>query len=219
MKTSEIAAIPFGWGSALRHRKIFHPAGIVAAGTLERIAPAQTGVPLGSGPVTARVSKAIGLPGSLPDITGLAWRMSTEGHRSWDLLLASVAGGALSRVLLRPIGSWSEATFSTLMPLKVDGAAWWVRARITTPIADRGLSLDVIARLVADGGLSVLVEQARGAADFQPLAQLTLDELTPREMSFDPIRNDAPGVELMPGWLTDLRRAAYRRSREGRAGE
>ena len=28
-----------------------------------------------------------------------------------------------------------------------------------------------------------------------------------------------PGVKLLPGWLTDLRRAAYRRSRQGRGAE
>jgi hypothetical protein len=36
-------------------------------------------------------------------------------------------------------------------------------------------------------------------------------------VSFDPVRNEADDVRLTPAWLTDLRRAAYRHSRRGRA--
>jgi hypothetical protein len=37
-----------------------------------------------------------------------------------------------------------------------------------------------------------------------------------RSCAFDPALHSDPEVKLVPGWLGDFRRAAYRRSREGR---
>jgi hypothetical protein len=222
MKTSDVAALPFEWGAALRRRKLFHPNGILAEGRLERLAAPGVGLPVVTGDVVARVSKGVGLPGSLPDIGGLAWRMTTGAGDafSWDLLLASTARGPLGRVLLRPITSWSNAVFSTVMPLSYENQAWWLRARIVTPIDEGGLALDVIARHIGEGGLELEVEQAAGTGEFQPLARLRLRQVAaPGDLSFDPVLHEAPGVRLMPGWLTSFRRAAYRRSRQGRHDE
>ena len=72
---SDIAALPVRLGAAARNRRLFHPVGVLAHGTLERVAAPQTGLPMASGEVIGRVSKAVGLPGGLPDIAGLAWRM------------------------------------------------------------------------------------------------------------------------------------------------
>lgn len=54
-------------GAALRGRKVFHPLGVLAQGHVERVAPAHDGLPLASSSVLARVSKAAGTPGPLPD--------------------------------------------------------------------------------------------------------------------------------------------------------
>jgi len=53
---------------------------------------------------------------------------------------------------------------------------------------------------------------------FSPLARLTLRHLDPSsdDIAFDPVLHSDEDVRLVPGWLADLRRAAYRRSREGR---
>jgi hypothetical protein len=61
--------------------------------------------------------------------------------------------------------------------------------------------------------------QARGG--FLPLARLTLRHLDPScdDIAFDPTMHSDPEVELAPRWLSDFRRAAYRRSREGRDGQ
>lgn len=216
MNAVDVMALPFEWGSALRHRKLFHPTGVVVSGSIERLAASGVGLPIESAPVVARFSKGVGTPGSLPDIAGLAWRMNQDTG-PWDLLTVSVARIPLGRVLLTPLTSWSNATFSTLMPLRYDDGVWWLRARITTSIDDGGLGVDGVSRQVAAGGLRVAVDQAAGTGGFEPLAELDLTALCPdSDITFDPVRNEADHVRLTPTWLTGLRRAAYDRSREGR---
>jgi hypothetical protein len=172
--------------------------------------------------VIARVSKGIGLPGGLPDIAGLAWRMPPQqGLRSctpWDVLLASTL--ANSRVVLAPPASWSGTTFSSVMPLRFEGGVWWLRARLVTELSMSGLSLDLIGEQIATGAVDFDVDQAVGAGKFRPLARLMLRNVDPSrdDIGFDPILHSDPQVRLTPAWLTDFRRAAYRRSREGRAG-
>ncbi|MGE2715802.1 phosphodiesterase [Mycolicibacterium litorale] len=217
VKVSDLLALPVEVGAAVRRRRLFHPAGVLARGRIERIAPPGQGLPIETGDVVGRVSKGVGLPGSVPDIAGLAWRM-TPGNRPWDVLLATTA---VNRVLLLPATSWDHTTYSSLMPLRYQGGVWWLRARLTTHLDRPGLSLDTITDRLARGDLEYSVEQAAGTGEFGPLARLTLSEVIPpdRDMSFDPTLNTAPGVSLAPGWLTGFRRAAYRRSREGRDAE
>jgi hypothetical protein len=208
---SDIAALPIRAGAALRHRRLFHPVGVLAEGRLERLAPPGEGLPMKSGEVVGRVSKGIGLPGALPDIAGLAWRMSPQ----WDVLLASTSG---ARLLLAPVTKWSGVVFSSLMPLQFEGGVWWVRARLVTPIGAMGLALDTVRDRIRSTGVDFDIEQAAGTGGFLPLARLTLRTAIPDrgEFAFDPTLHTDPSVRLIPAWLTDFRRAAYRRSREGR---
>jgi hypothetical protein len=62
MMVFDIAGAPFRWGAALRHRRLFHPVGILAHGSLKRLAPAGVGLPMESTPIVGRFSKALGLP-------------------------------------------------------------------------------------------------------------------------------------------------------------
>ncbi|MBW8710255.1 MAG: phosphodiesterase, partial [Mycobacterium sp.] len=109
MHASDIATLPVRLGAALRHRRLFHPDGVLAEGVLERVAPPGEGLPMLSCDVVGRVSKGLGLRGALPDIAGLAWRMPPpQDLRScmpWDVLLASSV--APSRIILAPVRSWS----------------------------------------------------------------------------------------------------------------
>ena len=222
MQASDIAALPIRLGAAVRHRRLFHPDGALAEGTLERIAPPGQGLPMDSCDVIGRVSKAVGLRGALPDIAGLAWRIppppDLRSCSPWDVLLASTLAGSAGRVVLRPLFSWSGATFSSLMPLRFKGGLWWVRARLVTDIDTPGLSLDAIRHQIASGGVEFDIEQAAGTGDFLPLARLKLRHLDPScdDVAFDPTMHSDPEVELAPRWLSDFRRAAYRRSRQGR---
>jgi hypothetical protein len=217
---SEIAALPVRMGAAARNQRLFHPDGVLARGTLTRTAVPSEGLPMTSGDVVGRVSKGVGLPGALPDIAGLAWRMPATSQTAppWDVLLASTFR---QRLLLAPVSSWSTATFSSLMPLRHRGGQWWVQATLATHIGQHGLSLDTIRDRIANAGLEFDIEQAAGTGRFRSLARLTLHTLATDtgDLAFDPTVHSHPDVELSPRWLTSFRQAAYRRSREGRDAE
>jgi hypothetical protein len=220
---SDVVSTPFRWGSALRQRRVFHPDGVLAQGSIERVAPAHSGLPVPSGSVVARVSKAAGTPGALPDVIGLALRIVPQVNMNsdWDILLASAGSGSLSRALgLRPVVSWTGHTMTSLVPLRYREINWWLRARITTKIHGTGLSLADIRDQLDRGEIEVGLDQARGASYFCPLARITLSGVFTQQLgddvSFDPVRHTTQGVELYPRWLADLRARAYDRSREGR---
>ncbi|OBI23272.1 phosphodiesterase [Mycobacterium sp. E2497] len=222
MSVSDLVALPFQWGSALRGKRLFHPLGVLAEGSIERASPAGEGLPISSCEVVARVSKATGTPGPLPDFIGLAFRVAPpQATGPWDILVVSSGAGVLSRALaLRPAISWSGQTLTTLMPLHYEGANWWLRARIESEIDGPGLSLDSVRRRLEHGTIDVSLDQACGGGVFTPLGQLTLTRVVDPErasdVSFDPVVNTAPGVSLHPRWLAELRARAYRRSRHGR---
>jgi len=221
---SDLAAAPFRWGSAIRHRRIFHPNGVLAEGSIERLAPANGGLPIPSTDVLARISKALGTPGALPDIIGLALRLTPpggDGAGPWDILLASAGSGVLSRTVgLRPVTSWTGQTLTSLMPLRYRQSYWWLRARLMTQLPGSGVSLDDVRQQLESGGLEFALDQARGRSDFRQLARVKLTKIIVPEpgqdVSFDPIVHTAPGVQLAPGWLASLRGSAYDQSREGR---
>lgn len=220
MRVSDIAALPVKIGAAARGRRLFHPVGVLAEGILERTALDSDGLPMRSCDVIGRVSKGVGIPGGAPDIAGLAFRIpppqDLRSSGPWDVLLASTAAG--SRVGLAPVTSWSGATFSSLMPLRYRGRAWWVRARLATAIDAKGLSLATIENEINSDEIQFDIEQAPGRGEFRPLARLTLRHVDPScdDIAFDPALHSDCDVELLPRWLTSFRRAAYRRSRQGR---
>lgn len=226
VKVFELVALPFQWGSAIRGKRLFHPVGVLAEGFIERVAPAAQGLPIASSEIVARVSKASGTPGALPDFIGLAVRLPAPqpADRPWDILLVSSGSGVLSRaVALRPAASWNGQTLTTLMPLHYQGNNWWLRARTSNEIGGAGLSLDTVRSKLERTNIEVALDQACGSADFTPLARITLtaaiDPDGDQDVSFDPVLNTAPGLSLHPRWLADLRARAYRHSRDGRDAE
>lgn len=231
MKPSDLLGAPFQVGATLRHRRFFHPAGVLAQGVIERLAPPGAGLPVQTGPVIARVSKALGTPGGLPDFAGLAVQMPPSAFAAtpWDLLLVSAgvhSGPAerLGRVILRPVTAWDQAPYSSLAPLSLTSEQrselWWVRARLRTGLTG-GLALEAMREaLTAGGGVSYDIEQACGGGAFAPLARLVLHAAVPAddgEVAFDPVRHTARGVAVWPEWLRDLRSSAYQGSRDGRS--
>jgi hypothetical protein len=224
VNVSNLVAKPFQWGSALRGRRFFHPVGVLAEGFVERVAPAAEGLPLQSSEVVARVSKAVGLPGALPDFIGLAFRVAPQQDAAppWDILLVTAGSNPLARaVALRPATSWSGQTLTSLMPVRYRGHVWWLRAQTMSAINGFGLSLDNVRDALEHGGIQFAIDQACGRGDFAPLARLELTgAIDPgAEVSFDPVVNIPPGLSLAPGWLADLRTRAYQRSRAGRDAE
>lgn len=224
VNVSDLVTKPFQWGAALRGHRFFHPAGVLAEGFVERVAPAGEGLPLPSSGVVARVSKAVGTPAALPDFVGLAIRVAPQQAAAtpWDILLVSAGSGVLARAAaLRPTMSWAGQTLTSLMPFRYRGGVWWLRARSANGIGGFGLSLDNVRHAIEGGGMEFTIDQARGRSDFVPLARLTLTgALDPEpDVSFDPVANIAPGLSLYPQWLADLRARAYQRSRDGRGAE
>jgi hypothetical protein len=224
VNTRDLVAAPFRSAAAIRHGRVFHPDGVLATGSIERVAPQGEGLPVNSSAdVVARISKGIGTPGALPDIIGLAIRLPPQplAETPWDILLASAGSGVLSRAAgLRPAVGWSGRTLSTLMALRYDERNWWLRARMTTQVNGSGLSLDSVLNQLRCGGIDFDIDQACGAARFRPLARLTVGEVTApdksHEVAFDPVLHTATGIRLVPEWLASLRAQAYDRSRQGR---
>lgn len=220
MKISDVASWPVELGAAVRHRRLFHPSGVLARGSLERTAPSGRGLPLYSCQVVGRLSKGVGTPDSLPDIAGLAWRLPPQlSGTPWDVLLASTLAG--NRFLLWPANSWAGITFSSLMPMRFEGSLWWLRARLNTQFDGSGLSLGSVNAQLERGGMEFDIEQSSISGEFEPLARLLLREKLPhgRDVSFDPAVHTAAGVRMVPDWLADVRRVTYHRSRMGRAAE
>ncbi len=222
MSLSDLTTLPLKAGSALRDRRVFHPTGVLCAGTVTRVAPDGEGLPLVSGDVVGRISKGAGTPGSLPDFAGLAWRMQRDADAQvpWDVLMVS----STARVVLRPTRSWPAAQYSTLMPLGYRGGVFWLRAQMITDLDHDGLSVEAIRTRLASGAVEFSVEQARGGGAFVPLATLQFDRALcgdePEcDQPFDPTQRSGSEVVLLPEWLTSLRRSAYRNSREGRGAQ
>ncbi|BBZ36194.1 phosphodiesterase [Mycolicibacterium confluentis] len=221
MKASEVAALPFRAGAAIRHARLFHPDGVLCGGTLRRSAASGVGLPLADSDVVGRLSKGVGTPDGLPDFAGLAWRAHAQGSaQPWDVLMVS----ATARLLLHPTGSWSSPTFSTLMPYGYRGGVFWLRAGLTAPGDLAGLDVDALRRHIAADAIVFQIEQAQGRNSFEPLATLEFgreldSSWPPEDVSFDPTLNTAPEVTLLPHWLAAVRRRAYRSSRQGRDAE
>lgn len=219
MRAVDITTLPVRLGSAIRHRRLFHPSGVLATGRFERTAAEDVGLPMQSCDVVGRISKAIGMPGAVPDLVGVAWRMPPQFRSGtpWDVLLVSTIG----RLVLRPVTSWSGVAFSSLMPLRYQGEIWWVRGRLATEISEPGLSLDTIRNHIDSHTVEFDIEQADGSGDYEPLGRLSFRHLDPSsdDIAFDPTVHCDPAVQLVPNWLTEFRRSAYRRSRQGRDAE
>lgn len=218
MTISDLLGVPFGIASRLRRASIFHPSGVLYDGHLTRLAPDSDGLPVASSDVLVRLSKAIGTPAGWADIGGMALRLpdSADEDSAWDILLAGAAPTSVGRIMLWPNTSWNAVQFSSLMPLKHDGRLWWLRARITTPLAT-GMNLAELRSGIP--GLEIVVEQAHATGPFQPLAVVHSTSLTPangEHLAFDPVLNTPESVRPQPEWLRSVRVSAYRRSRAAR---
>lgn len=221
---SRTVELPFQLGAAVREARLFHPDGFVAAGRLTPAAGAGAGLPICAGAVVCRMSKAIGTPGGLPDITGLAVRVmpsggGAAGPRTWDILLASGMPGAAKLPTPIPARTWDESHWSSLVPYAYRGELWWLRARIVAPETD-DLEVLSLERALGEHGVVIVLEEGRVTGPFTELATITLDRLDPdlpADLAFDPVRLTPPGVSLRPIWLGRLRDLAYRGSQRGRA--
>lgn len=189
--------------SALRPaRKPLHPEGAVVAGVLDRRGSAvPTGSPWvdepGRDEVVVRLSRAIGLPESVPDIHGLAMRVPMLAGEG-DLLFASTGWGRVGRFVLTFGSDPQSRPMTTLLPYRTDEGPVLLGVRATEP---------------------QLYEMSwcRPRGEWHPFAELRLsgDQAPDQAISFDPVRNQLPGLTQYP-WVRRLREPSYRTARRSR---
>lgn len=198
---SVLAAATAGLASARLAAKPLHPRGQVVAGRVFRRGSAErTGVPwldeAGEDDVVVRVSRAIGLPGALPDVHGLAVRVPT-GDGYGDLLLATTGAGRVSRFVLTPTRHPRGRPMTTLLPY-------------------RSASGPVVLVAEPFGSEVFELSWAHGAGPWHAFADLRLSgrEVDP-DVSFDAVRHQLPGLEQYPT-VRRLREPAYATARHAR---
>ena len=182
--------------------KPLHPEGVIVTGTLERRGSAASSGSAwldepGRDEVVVRVSRAIGLPDAVPDIHGLAVRVPTPAGVG-DLLFASTGWGLLGRFVLTFGGGPESRPMTTLLPYRTaEGPAL--------------LGLRAIAAQVYE------MSWCRPRGEWHAFAELRLtdDEAPNQAMSFDPVRNQLPGLTQY-AWVRRLREPSYRTARKSR---
>ena len=217
------SARAFALVARLRRARALHPKGLVVDGTL-RLTGAGTGVPffdrVAALPAVARLSKAGGTPGAVPDALGLALRVpDAEGPgRPLDLLLVTVGPVGPTRSLPLPTWRW-QSRYSAVLPHDVAGHRALFTASVLAPQRSVRPSLAALARALDEQPLVFalrLLQHEGGPQEGLTVATLELpgpargDGPAPR---FDPT-NVVAGLGP-PRPLAGLRRTSYAGSRAG----
>jgi hypothetical protein len=184
--------------------KPLHPRGEVTQGRLfRRGAQPATGVAWldepGTDDVLVRRSRAIGLPGSAPDIHGLAVRVPRPDGGYGDLLLATTGWGRVTRFLLTASRSPRRRPMTTLLPYRTD----------------RG-SLLLGARAIGEDCFELAVATPEG--EWTRFADLRVSALPAgdQDVSFDPVAHQVPGLEQYAA-VERMREPSYQTARASRS--
>lgn len=192
----------FGAAAVVRRTKPLHPRGAVVRARIERTgAAAAWGVPWLDQPGVdeglVRMSRAIGLPESWPDVLGLAARFDDATGRH-DMLLATTGMAPAARHLLVPRTRPMSASYSSLFPY----------------VTPRGNALIAAEPTSQAGTFRLLV--ASLFDHWHPFGTLQLcgdpASSEDRLVHFDPVGNSLPGLPLAPA-LAALREPAYAAAR------
>ena len=202
----DVVARAFRLAATLRSAKAVHTVGGVVEAEVVRhgLQPA-TGVAWVDEPgvdrAVVRFSRGAGLPAPLPDVLGIAVRVSGPDGDPWDLLLASSADRWPVRRFPLPSRHWRHPTYSSISAFHTSRGPLLVGARWR------------------DGRFLLAVAGPRGP--WRPFAELRLldDPSTAPEqvISYDPVLHPVPGLDMPVGWQ-HVREAAYAGSRDGRSG-
>ncbi|MCD4532479.1 hypothetical protein LRP67_00035 [Nocardioides sp. cx-169] len=151
--------------------------------------------------VLVRQSRAIGLPTALPDIHGLAVRVTNPDGSHGDLLFATTGLGRLTRHVLTFSKEQYGRPATTLLPYRTAAGPVLLAAR-------------------ASGDASVEILCAVGEGEWRHLADLRLTQTLADDqvISFDPVRHRLPGLEQYD-WVRRLRAPAYEEARESRSDD
>ena len=164
-----------------------------------------------------RLSRSFGLPETLPDPCGLAFRVPDAygPGQHQDLLLVSSAARPGGRHTLLPSRGFCDRPYSCVLPYRLRGEAVMLGARALAPRPGPGLA-ELSEREI--GGLQFELAIAGITEEWKPVARLSLEERMPSErterLDLDPT-NCGGGLELA-GLLNKLRGPSYGGSQAGR---
>jgi hypothetical protein len=189
-----------------RRRKALHPRGGVRPGLVRRQGShAPTGVAWidepGADRVLVRLSRATGFPDFLPDIIGLALRVTDEAGREGDLLLATAGTGPVGRFVVRPTRRLGHV-YSSVMPYRTAAGPLLLAA---FPLAADGTRFELAWSSLRGGWSTFAVLEVESGWDEAPDPTL----------AFEPVLNPVPGLPSY-AWAAQLRRFAYAGSRRAR---
>jgi hypothetical protein len=214
-----LVGAPLGALARWRGGKPMHPRGAVFDAVLDRHGGPDWGVPwlaaTARDAAIARLSRGAGLPAPLPDLLGLAIRLT--GGEAVDLLLTTTGRGALTRLV--PVFRRDTATFySSIMGYRSDVGT--IRFAAVAQAHDVPSDPQPLARDVDRADLWFTVLAARGLGRWQPFGCLTLTRPVPSldpDVRFDTVQHPPPGL-FADGPMARFRAPAYARARAGRAG-
>ncbi|MFM9274644.1 SRPBCC family protein [Pseudarthrobacter sp. NKDBFgelt] len=185
-----------------------HPQGIGLAGHLTRAGSsgATSGLEWldtpGIDSVRARFSRSVGLPQQLPDILGLALRVTPSSGVITDVLFASTGWRLPGRFLLQPKLDVASATFTTLMPYR--GGKGPVLLGLRTS--------ELPAGPLTSGEWVLLLYWAKPTGPWRECGELRLraePEPADTPLRFNPLENQPPGAQTY-AWTRRLREHSYR---------
>ncbi|MDQ0663327.1 hypothetical protein QFZ35_001825 [Arthrobacter ulcerisalmonis] len=193
-----------------------HPQGLGLAGELSRTGnPAEpSGIDWldspGTDQLVARFSRSAGLPQALPDILGLALRVTASaaaapGSNPADVLFASTGWRLPGRFLLMPRLDVAGATMTTLMPYRGR------RGPVLLGLRTRSLPPGSLA----SGEWVLALYWARPGGPWRECGELRLHAgANPADipLRFDPLENQPPGAQTY-GWTRRLRKPSYQAAR------
>jgi hypothetical protein len=173
-----------------------------------------------------RLSKNAGTPGSLPDMLGVAIRLTDSDVGPVDLLFATVGRHKATGALLAPTTGWCARPYSTLLPYRADGERVTLGLRPEEPHRARGTDPQDVRKAVRTGPLAFTFVEKRAYRPWAPIGRLVLDLPMPDGFSddgpggADPVTYE-PVVNAHPRLLpvrpfAAIRTAAYTGSRRGR---
>jgi hypothetical protein len=215
-RAGRLVAVALGAIARWRGGKPMHPRGAVFDAVLERsgLTPSW-GIPWLDARATdtavVRLSRGAGLPAPLPDLLGLAVRLS-GGEAPVDLLLSTTGRGPLTRLMPFPRRD-TAAVYSSIMAYRSDAGP--VRLAALPEADDVPSDPQPLAGAIARHGLQFTLAAARGPGPWQPFATLTLTAPVPGldpDVRFDAVQNSPPGL-VADGPMARFRAPAYARAR------
>ena len=156
----------------------------------------------GADPVKARFSRSVGLPQTLPDILGLALRITTSDGGTADVLFASTGWKVPGRFLLMPKLDVAGAALTTLMPYR--GRKGPVLLGLRTVSLPSGS--------LGSGEWVLGLYWASPAGPWRQCGELRLSaapEPSDVRTRFNPLENRPPGARTY-AWTRRLRERSYR---------